>query len=520
MTAMEAILTSRDREKTERKLADERRKAEDLLREQEKEADIARLDELAEDFFAAASSNHPLYPPELEDLQLMEVDQPPDRTQSPMPCGNGREVILQGFNWESWREDGSWYDKLASMAPSLSEAGFTAVWLPPITDSVSPQGYLPRDLYNLNSEYGSEHQLRHCLERLEEHGLIAVADIVINHRCADMQSDDGKWNVYGGRLSWDKRAIANNNPEFGGEGAPSTGEDYTPAPNIDHTQDFVRRDLKDWLLWLREDVGFKGWRFDFVKGYHGKFTGEYVDATRPLLSFGEYWDACEYTDSVLNYNQDPHRQRTINWIDQTGGNTAAFDFTTKGILQEAVGKKEYYRLVDKAGTPSGLLGLWPSRAVTFLENHDTGSTLQHWPFPPKHLAAGYCYLLTHPGTPTVFFDHWVDDHLGEDIRKLIALRQRAGISAQSAVKICKADTDVYAALVGVDTRGIGEAITGCGKEVDTRRPCICLKIGPGDWSPNREDIGGIRWKCTVSGRHYACWERADIVEIREMKGAR
>ena len=104
--------------------------------------------------------------------------------------------------------------------------------------------------------------------------------------------------------------------------------------------------------------------------------------------------------------QDAHRQRTINWVDQTGGTCAAFDFTTKGILQEAVARREYWRLVDPSGRPPGVLGLWPSRAVTFIENHDTGSTLGHWPFPPKHLAEGYAYLLTRPGTPCVFYDHY------------------------------------------------------------------------------------------------------------------
>lgn len=33
---------------------------------------------------------------------------------------------------------------------------------------------------------------------------------------------------------------------------------------------------------------------------------------------------------MLNYNQDTHRQRTVNWADSTGGTAAAFDFTTKG----------------------------------------------------------------------------------------------------------------------------------------------------------------------------------------------
>ena len=60
---------------------------------------------------------------------------------------------------------------------------------------------------------------------------------------------------------------------------------------------------------------------------------EYLDATVPEMAFGEFWDTCEYTDGVLNYNQDAHRQRITSWCDRTGGTAAAFDFTTKGESQ-------------------------------------------------------------------------------------------------------------------------------------------------------------------------------------------
>ena len=36
------------------------------------------------------------------------------------------------------------------------------------------------------------------------------------------------------------------------------------------------------------------------------------------------------------------------------------------------------RLKDIAGKPSGLIGWYPTKAVTFVENHDTGSTQGHW----------------------------------------------------------------------------------------------------------------------------------------------
>ncbi|KAK7275284.1 hypothetical protein RIF29_16395 [Crotalaria pallida] len=75
--------------------------------------------------------------------------------------------------------------------------------------------------------------------------------------------------------------------------------------------------------------------------------------------------------SVLK--KDSHRQRIINWIDGTRQLSTAFDFTTKGILQEAV-KGNFWRLRDPQGKPPGVMGWWPSRSVTFIDNHDTGST--------------------------------------------------------------------------------------------------------------------------------------------------
>lgn len=76
---------------------------------------------------------------------------------------------------------------LKDQAAFMASSGITSVWLPPPSDSVSPQGYLPRDLYNLNSAYGSEGDLRECLHALHDCNLKAIADIVINHRCAHFQ---------------------------------------------------------------------------------------------------------------------------------------------------------------------------------------------------------------------------------------------------------------------------------------------------------------------------------------------
>lgn len=49
------------------------------------------------------------------------------------------------------------------------------------------------------------------------------------------------------------------------------GDDYGPAPDLDHLNPDLRTALKDWMNYLKDDVGYGGWRFDFVKGYGARF---------------------------------------------------------------------------------------------------------------------------------------------------------------------------------------------------------------------------------------------------------
>ncbi|GMH36745.1 hypothetical protein BSKO_04618 [Bryopsis sp. KO-2023] len=394
-------------------------------------------------------------------------------------CGTGYEILLQGFNWES--HQCGWYQTMMEQAAWISQIGFTMVWLPPPTESVSPQGYLPRDLYNLNSHYGSVEELQSCLSMFQNVGMKVVGDVVLNHRCATYQNHEGIWNQFGGRLDWDARAILGNDPNFRGLGNSGKGEMFLAAPNIDHSQEFVRHDLAHWLKWLRS-MGFDGWRFDFVRGFEGKYIQEYIEASDPHFAVGEFWDSLNYDgDGSLSFKQDSHRQRICDWINATGGLSTAFDITTKGILHAVFERSEYWRLRDDQGKPPGLMGWWPSRAVTFLENHDTGSTQGHWRFPDHGVEQGYVYILTHPGTPTVFYDHLVLwQHVRDVVMNLIEIRKRIGIHSRSHVKIVEAGTDAYAA------------------EIDGR---LLMKIGPGHVHVDSS------WELVLSGHNWAVWEK-------------
>ncbi|CAL9154333.1 unnamed protein product [Musa hybrid cultivar] len=415
------------------------------------------------------------------DLQVVDETRQGNECSNGGPLQNGREILFQAFNWESHKHD--WWHNLEMKVDDIARSGFTSAWLPPATNSLSKEGYLPQNLYCLDSAYGSHDGLISLIQEMHQHRVRAMADIVINHRVGTTRGHGGAYNCYDGiPMPWDERAVTSCS---GGLGSRSYGENFDGVPNIDHSQAFVREDIIGWLKWLRETIGFQDFRFDFAKGYDPKFVKEYVEESEPVFSVGEYWDSCNYVapDYRLDDNQDSHRRRIIDWIEKTGQVSAAFDFTTKGILQEAV-KGQLWRLRDRQGKPPGVIGWWSSRAVTFIENHDTGSTQGHWPFPSDHvMEQRYVYILTHPGIPTVFYDHFYDwdNSYHNQIVRLMNIRCCQDINSRSKIEILEARSDLYAA------------------RIDNK---VCMKIGDGSWCPS-----GQEWTLAASGNRYAVWHK-------------
>lgn len=112
------------------------------------ESILQEIEKLAAEAYSIFRSSLPTSPE--TDMSEDEDLQAPVQISSGI--GSGFEILCQGFNWES-HKSGKWYMELHEKASKLSSLGFTVIWLPPPTDSVSPEGYMPTDLYNLNSRY-------------------------------------------------------------------------------------------------------------------------------------------------------------------------------------------------------------------------------------------------------------------------------------------------------------------------------------------------------------------------------
>lgn len=395
----------------------------------------------------------------------------------PAQSGNSQAVLLQGFHWHSSAyASPNWYNTVLNNVADLKTMGFTHVWFPPPSDSAAAEGYLPRQLNSLNSRYGSSAELTNVVRAFTNNGIKAVADVVVNHRVGTTG-----WSDFT-NPNWTTYSIVNNDECNCGLGNPDTGPGFNGGRDIDHRNvGEVQNGIINWLNYTIKPVGFTGLRFDYVKGFGASYAGQYANAFKAEFCVGELWN-----DLDLN-NIDAHRQGIMNWINGTSSSCGAFDFTTKGLLNDALANGNYWRLKDSSGKPQGAVGWWPAMAVTFVDNHDTGpsetcSTGQnHWPVPCGTVMQGYAYILSHPGIPTVYYPHIYNWNLKTSIAALMKARKTAGVHSTSPVAIQQATQGLYAAIITGSTRQ------------------LAMKIGPNSWSP------GTGWTLQSSGTNYAVW---------------
>ncbi len=385
---------------------------------------------------ACSSSNDP---------DLPDPEPTPAPTPSPEPepepglnsqgwASDYSGVMLQGFSWDSYNE--SQWKVLEKQADEL-KGYIDLVWLPQsgkCLETTQVMGYMPYYYFNQNSSFGSEAELRSLITKFKAAGIGAIADVVINHRNTEgwynfptetykgvtyqMQSTDICKNDDGGttatQAATDGVSLSQNNDE---------GTDFGGCRDIDHKSENVQKVIKAYLKYLKDDLGYTGFRYDMVKGFDGSHVAEYNDATGVEYSVGEYWDGNDKIES---------------WINRTNKKSAAFDFQFRYNVRDAVngaanGKVTTSSDWSKLNSNDNLMhdANYRRYAVTFVENHDTQKRSESEQNDPlrKDTIAANAYMLAMPGTPCIFQPHW--NAYKSELKEMIAARKYAGITNMS-----------------------------------------------------------------------------------------
>ena len=390
-------------------------------------------------------------------------------------------IIMQYFEWYMDCKQNLWND-ITKEAEKLADLGITALWLPPAYKGMGGKdevGYAVYDVYDLGefdqkgtikTKYGSKDEYLNCIMVLKQAGIESYADIVLNHkmgadylqtipatkidwgdhnkpiakqevvRVATKFTFPGRNNKYSDfEWNWthfdgidyndktkeraifkfkDKDWSVAVDEEYG-------NYDYLMGADIDFKNPEVVEECTKWGKWYLETTKVDGFRLDAVKHIDANFYRNWIKELRKksgdeLFTVGEYWSG---DISKL------HR-----YITETQGEISLFDVPLHYHLENASKDENYDMSKILEGT---LVKENPSKAVTFVDNHDTQpgqslqSFVQEW-FKP---AAYSIILLRDEGYPCIFYGDFYGiphDNIPpvEELKTILEIRKEKAYGVQ------------------------------------------------------------------------------------------
>ena len=354
--------------------------------------------------------------------------------------------------WEAWRagHNGSWVcTHYGDTINNPDCMGFVPVFY---LDHGRGQTYeVNGTTWAPKSYFGTETELINLISAYKAAGTGAMEDVVANHKgglstwnegvqyAADFVDEidvigptTGK--TYSIKWDWDENGkcldICCDDESGLGSGNYDCGGDAGKGPwarDIDHHNPATQQKTLTYLRYLKDELGYIGFRYDYARGFEPKHFAYYNTQVRPTFSVGEFWgtagDIKDWIKGVYN---------------EGGFQSAAFDFPLQEMIRQAFNdlSGHSFRLLKNDGL------IWDYRfkryAVTFIDNHDTfkdlptdasNSNYQHRV--NNQIVEANCFILAMPGTPCLFYPHFMHPEWHDLITLFIKARRTAGITNES-----------------------------------------------------------------------------------------
>ena len=362
-------------------------------------------------------------------------------------------VMMQAFFWDCPKidqQEHNWWNHVASKVDDLAKAGISSLWLPPVSKAADHKsmGYDPYDYFDLGDHdqkggtktwYGNGDELKALIAKAHSKGIGLYADMVINHNSG---ADEEEVNPLDGQTRWTKF-----NPKSGHfprdwncfhpsryEHVMMEGENFAGFPHLCHRNPAVYTAMFEYARMLIEELGFDGFRFDFVKGFGAWIIGilakyRYVKDGKEFTPWvvGEYWSGEQDIDAWL--------ERVNSYTDTQ---ISAFDFPLRYQLKKVCDQPNY----DLRNLTYGenILMKRPLHAATFVDNHDMGADMI-----VNDKLMAYSFIMVHEGYPSVFWYDYYNNGLARPLTPngIDALIQAHHKYAGGDSEILHADPDLY-----------------------------------------------------------------------------
>ncbi|WP_081209837.1 alpha-amylase [Salegentibacter sediminis] len=423
---------------------------------------------------------------------------------------SGQKVMMQTFYWDVEPRH-EWWNILSEKVEDWADAGIDRLWFPVATKGQSggySMGYDPSDYFDFGeydqhqtipTRFGTRAELESLIEKSHELGLEVIADIVINHN-----SGGGKeWNPYREKETWTLFNEENGNASgwfnrdyenfYPNSTSPyDDGSLFYEETNLDHNQEYVQ----DWL-WKKEnsvakyymnEMGFDGWRFDYVLGFEPWVVKAWLDEVGGF-SVAELWDG--------------NASNLANYVEKTG--SGVFDFATFYKLDEAFDRHNDLTYLER----DMLWKTHPDKAVTFTANHDTEKdSNEDNNISVENKMKAYAFILTHPGYPTIFYSDYENDNFKAEIQQLIEIHNSLAIGD---IELLHVDNDEYIMKRNGDNENPGLILYISTSENTKRRNVqtnwknvsLLDYSGNSTYIPTSDENGTVNLEAPANG--YAIW---------------
>ncbi|KAH7817989.1 alpha-amylase [Monocercomonoides exilis] len=168
----------------------------------------------------------------------------------------------------------------------IQDLGMNAIWISPIVENTqgSYHGYHATNFYALNTNFGSESDLRNLINECKKRDIWVMVDLVFNH-VGPVGTDFGRIKPFDRAEHYHDWCSIDYSDQWKIENCR-----VADLPDLKQENSWVKDELIKWCQWIIKEYNLDGIRIDTVKHVPKWFWGELSQRVPNIYMLGEVFD--------------------------------------------------------------------------------------------------------------------------------------------------------------------------------------------------------------------------------------